>query len=655
MTGGSGRKRAASMLVAAGFALGAAPLHAQSVPPSGAELDPNAPLDPMPDLGVDWPDLDAAPAAPAEPGAPSSEAQVPFSGVRETHVRLAGIDGIGGEEAIEEAFDTASELRAHDDEDSNAAQIERRADADSELFAELLRSQGYYAASVDPAIEGQAGTVTVVLTAFPGPRYTFAGVDLPGLDQADGEAARMLRERFAVKQGDPVVARQVIDSGNALRIALGESGYATAEIGEQDIVIDHEYATARLVLPVTPGPVATFGDIRVSGAPPFPAWHVARIARFDKGDRYEKSEVDDLRRALVATGLVAAAVIKTVPRDGGKIVDLDVALQPAPPRTVAGELGYGTGEGLRAEASWQHRNFFNPEGALTVRGVLGTQEQLFSVSLRRNNFQARDRVANAQFAASHVDRDAYEAKTVSLTAGLERQSNFIWQKPWTWSAGIELLGSRESDRDDATAIERIRTFKIAALPLSLVHDASDNLLDPTRGFRLGVRASPEASTQNGERLGYARVQLDGSAYYPVSARTVLAGRVRLASILGGERDDIAPSRRLYSGGGGSVRGYGYQRLGPRDAAGDPAGGKSLAEFALEARVRLGNFGVVPFFDGGHLTTESNPLGGRWQFGAGIGARYYSSFGPIRVDVGTPLNRQEGDSRIAVTVSLGQAF
>ena len=104
-----------------------------------------------------------------------------------------------------------------------------------------------------------------------------------------------------------------------------------------------------------------------------------------------------------------------------------------------------------------------------------------------------------------------------------------------------------------------------------------------------------------------------------------------------------------------MRGYGYQRLGPRDADNNPIGGKSLAEFALEARVRLGNFGIVPFIDGGTLSTKASPDFKGWQLGAGIGARYYSSFGPIRIDVGTPFNRQPGDSRIAVTVSLGQAF
>jgi translocation and assembly module TamA len=140
---------------------------------------------------------------------------------------------------------------------------------------------------------------------------------------------------------------------------------------------------------------------------------------------------------------------------------------------------------------------------------------------------------------------------------------------------------------------------------------------------------------------------------------VAAGRIRIGTIVGADAFSIAPTRRFYAGGGGSVRGYGYQRLGPRDADGDPVGGRSLAEFALEGRVRLkmfgGNFGVVPFLDGGVLSNERVPALRDWQFGAGLGLRYYSNFGPIRVDVGTPLTPRKGDGPVAVTVSLGQAF
>jgi translocation and assembly module TamA len=633
---------------------------AQTPAASEPELDPSAPLAPLPDLGVEWPDLNTpeqtvAPfeGSSAAPAAPVTEATTD----QRYTVIVEGLGPTGNSEALLKAFDEQSALKADRNKTANVAQIDRRSRADAELLAELLRSQGYYDASVEARTEASDNILTIVLEATPGEQYRFAAVELPGLDAA-GEEAAGLRDVFAVKAGDAVIAEDVIAASQALTTALGERGFAEAQVGEQDIDINRQTHLATLTMPVTPGPIARFGVIRVTGEPPFGDRHVAVLARFKPGDPFKKSEIEDLRRALIATGLVAMAEIRQVPVQGGRVVDLAVRLEPAPSHTIAGELGYGTGQGARLEASWTDRNFFNPEGALTLRAVAGTSEQLAAVQLRRSNFRRRDQTVNLQLSASHQEFDAYEARTVLLAGNIERQSNFIWQKKWTWTVGSELLVTDERGVFDATGLKDTRQFFIAALPLGLGYDGSDSLLDPTTGFRLSGRVSPEISAHGG-KFGYARAQLDASAYHPVSDRVVAAGRIRLGTILGADTFDIAPSRRFYSGGGGSVRGYGYQQLGPKDMDGDPIGGRGLAEFALEARIRVsqfgGNFGIVPFFDGGSLTNETLPDFKDWRFAAGLGVRYYSTFGPIRIDVGVPLNRQKGDGPVAVTVSLGQAF
>ena len=287
--------------------------------------------------------------------------------------------------------------------------------------------------------------------------------------------------------------------------------------------------------------------------------------------------------------------------------------------------------------------------------MIGTLEQVAAVTFRRNNFHGRDRVLTAQMAATHLVRNAFEANTLSLSGSLERQTNIFFQKTWTWSLGGELVATDERDVIVATGEPRRRTYFIGALPSSLNYDGSDDLLNPTRGFRLGGRISPELSLQ-GNVFGYTRAQIDASVYRPITGRVVLAARTRIGSILGAPRDAVAPSRRFYAGGGASVRGYGFQDIGPRDPNNDPIGGRSLAEFSLEARVKaFGNFGVVPFLDAGNIYTSTLPRFTGMRYGAGVGVRYYSNFGPIRVDVGTPINPQRGDPRVAVYVSLGQAF
>jgi translocation and assembly module TamA len=188
----------------------------------------------------------------------------------------------------------------------------------------------------------------------------------------------------------------------------------------------------------------------------------------------------------------------------------------------------------------------------------------------------------------------------------------------------------------------------------VLFDRSNDLLNPTKGFRVKLNLSPEGSVQ-GQFRPYVRAMLEATGYFPVRDDLVIAGRLRAGTITGIDRDDIAPSRRYYGGGGGSVRGYGYQRLGPLDPDGDPVGGRSINEFAIEARYRFGNFGIVPFFDGGNAYESIYPTASDLRFGAGIGGRFYTNFGPMRIDVATPLNPREGDGKIALYISIGQAF
>lgn len=616
--------------------------------PDETQLDPNAPLAPLPNLGVDWPDLAKAPAEPVDPSA-----TLELVGETRYSYAVSGIDAVESP-LLRQRFDELSTLKQHSNAPANAAQLDRRATEDVELLTGLLRGEGYYDARVTSRIEPRGGKPLVTLEADPGVLYRFAGVTVNGLADA-GVKTTALRSAFGIQTDDPVNADTIVAGQTNLTRKIGDEGFPFAKVSDPEIVVDRAAHTATLDMKVTPGGEKRFGEITSLPNTVFDADHMADIARFSPGDPYSDTQIADLRRALIQTGLVSTVDIKPVQSAMPGVVDIAVTVAPAPPHTIAGELGYGAGEGARAEVSWTHRNLFPPEGALTLRGVLGTKEQLGSVVFRRNNFHDRDRVLTFQAVASNLKRNAYQATSFLLSGTLERQTNIFFQKTWTWSLGAELVASDERDVILSTGAPRRRTFFIGAAPTSLTYDGSDDLLNPTRGFRLGGRVSPEVSLQ-GQVFGYARVQFDASAYKSVTPALVVAGRVRLGTIVGAPRDAVAPSRRFYAGGGASVRGYGYQDIGPRDPNNAPIGGRSLTEFSLEARVKaFGNFGIVPFLDGGNIYTSPLPKFSEFRFGAGLGVRYYSNFGPIRVDVGTPVNPQPGDARVAVYVSLGQAF
>lgn len=576
-------------------------------------------------------------------------------------------------------FKDLSALRSLGDNAESAPQVAARARTDEALLGDILRTYGYYSGEVVRQLSGGrtrddddseasdiANEPSARFDVLPGTRYRFGRINLGALPAlAEPDAGRLIAA-FGIKPGDPLAADRIVEREIELRIALGESGYPFAKIDDPGLLIDHARNEGDLMLDVQPGGRYVFGEVASSDPRFLSGRHLGRIARFNPGDVFQQSLETDLRRAIIATGLVSSVTI--TPREtrapvGGRPgeVALDVGFERAPLRTIAGAIGYGTEDGFKFETRWEHRNLFPPEGALRLRGILGTREALASVGVRRNNFQGRDQVLNVDLFASDITTEAVDSRGFGLRGAFEKVSNILFQKPISWQLGGELLYSDERNRDVRSApgepVPR-QAFLIGGVFGSVTLDASDDLLDPSQGYRATLFLAPEVSRAEGTETFYLRAQGDASIYQSVGS-TVLAGRARAATIQGAAAENIAPSRRLYGGGGASVRGYGFQGVGPRDDFGNPTGGASLVEFALEARVETPLFGgaieVVPFIDAGSVGRGSTPDFADIRFGAGIGIRYKTTFGPIRVDVATPLNPTAFDSPVVVYVSLGQAF
>ncbi len=581
-------------------------------------------------------------------------------------VEINGLDKPDGdtETNLKGLFNDLSALHQGHGKAANAAMVTARLTEDRELLRRILASEGWYDARVRTRVDrGEAADqpLTAVLDVTPGKRYSLGSIVIQAPPTVPSD---LIQSNLALNPGEPIVAERVQGAEAQVAVALPQNGYPFAEVGQRDVLLDRDTGLGDYTLPVTVGPRARFGEIATTGDLAFSARHVGVLARFKRGELYDSRKVDDLRQAMVATGLFSSVAIEPQ-RTGRKVPDqpagddteyvtMLVTQDAGPPRTIAGTVGYGTGEGARAEATWTHRNFFRPEGALIVHGVAGTLEQGAGVTFKRSNAGQRDRAFELVAEALHSNYDAYNAYTGRLAAKISRESTPIWQKKLTYAVGVELLATGEEDYDFVLGKRQRRTFYIGGLSGQVGIDHSDSLLNPTKGFRVTALVQPEGSLEHGF-TPYVRAHLDASAYYPVSDDLVIAGRVRVGTIQGAARDEIAPSRRLYAGGGGSVRGFGYQELGPLDPDGKPIGGRSLNEGSAEVRYRFGNFGVVGFVDVGQSYESTTPKFSDLRYGVGIGGRYYTNFGPVRFDVATPINRRKGEPKVAVYVSIGQAF
>jgi translocation and assembly module TamA len=629
---------------------GARPFPPVPGPVEDAPLGDPALSEPLPPLST----FDVQPAG-EEPAASDDEGEA--QRVRYTLV-VEGMDETG----LEGRFRGLSALDDAEGEAVNGAMIAARAEEDVALVVRLLRSEGYYDAVATSAIEqlpaeGDApGRIRVTLTVVAGNRYNFGAIAIAG---PDTEPPGMARRYLPLVSGEPIRAVDVEAAEANVLLRLPQEGYPFPQLNLRDIVLDPDTRLGDYTLPLDPGPRARFAGFTTEGEKlAFDVDHVGVLARFRRGELYDRRKVDDLREAMVSTRLFSTVSAEPVltgetAEDGTQYVNILVRQQAGPARSIDASAGYSTGEGFRLEGAWEHRNLFPPEGALRLAAIAGTQEQNVSVRFRRSNWGQRDRALLVQLDIGRRDFEAFQGYTARLYGLVSRESTPIWQKRWTYAYGAELLATNEN-RNGNAVISLSDAYYIGGLIGQLGYDRSNSLLDPTRGFRLLARVNPEASLRDGSRF-YVRNLIDGSVYYPVGEQFVIAGRARLGSIFGIARDDLAPSRRLYAGGGGSVRGYGFQELGPRDLNNVPLGGRSLAEFALEGRYRFGNYGVVAFVDAGQVYEAQYPTFDSMRFGVGIGGRVYTNFGPVRVDVATPIGRRQGETLINIYVSIGQAF
>jgi translocation and assembly module TamA len=340
------------------------------------------------------------------------------------------------------------------------------------------------------------------------------------------------------------------------------------------------------------------------------------------------------------------------------------------PRVIGASVQYSTTDGPAVRAYWAHRNLFGGAERLRIEGSLfyltedGGQPDRDD-ELRWDNLKedlgGRVRASflkpalwgtrNDFLADAVVERDrteGYTSRLVGVTAGIRHR----------FSDTFSIQGGIEFEKGQTSDILGQVDYTLVGLPLSISYDSTDNALDPTTGIRLLASVTPYPEFL-GSSVPMTIARGTASAYYSLDeeARYVLAGRVGLGSIVDADLEDIPANRRFFAGGGGSVRGFGYRTLSPT-FLGEPIGGRSLLEASLEARVKITDtIGIVPFVDAGTAFEPSFPdFGESVRVSAGLGLRYYTGIGPIRLDVATPLKREKGDDRsIAIYVGIGQAF
>lgn len=576
------------------------------------------------------------------------------------------------DDAVEAAVRSASLLFSYVKEpvDSSGVLFER-ARADRGRIVRALNALGYFAAKVTISIDGGSiddlahedavaskppgEVIAIDVSIVAGPLFTFGVVAIaPAVGSSDEPLQVLKADVTGLFVGGPARSSAVVAANDRIVSALRAAGYPFAAIVGREAIADHNTATLDVTFRVAAGAKAVFGDVGVKGNEAVDAAFLKDLAPFAPGEPYGSAVLDDYKaelERLAVFGSVAVEEGRSLDAQGRLPITATVTERKQ--HAVGVSASYSTLEGAAVGGYWLHRNLWGRAEQLRIdaqasrllsNGLNDTEYGLSAtLTLPATPTRRDDLIFSA--GAKRERPDAFDRDAVFAETRIRRR----FDKTLRAEAAIGFTQSRETDalgtRDRSTV----------QLPLTIAYDTRDNILDPTRGVRITGGVVPIVNLNKGSAFA-GRLDAAASTYVALDDDNVLAGRVAVGFSAAADTQDLPVDMRFFAGGGGSVRGYEYQALSPRNAVNQIAGERSLIEGSLELRSWLwDDIGVAAFVDAGAASDANAPTFDDVGVGVGLGVRYRTPVGPLRLDVALPLDPPAGDASYGVYVALGQAF
>ena len=587
--------------------------------------------------------------------------------------------------------DASNSWKLRQDSPPDATSLIRRVEGDLGPMFDALWAYGYYGSELVVTVAGVRvtaglvpleavraatalrglGVVPVTVTAILGPLFHLRKLAVTGPDGAN--LAEIGRNEMELEPGDAARATDIRAAAGRVVDYYRTRSHPMAKTAKIDATVDHAIGVLDVALVIDRGPAAGLGGFAITGTKDVPPDVVRSFIYREIGEPYSPRILKETRKAVAQIpALGGVRITEATELDANGNVPLTLEVTERPRRSVGFDLLYSSIDGPSLGGSWQNHNLFGGAEQLRLDARVFTAPSLnraaggtvsssepsdlggrFTAGFlkpalwsSRNDLLIdatadRERVGQKSF-------DGYTSSDISLDAMIRHR----------WSERLSAQGGIKAEWVNSTDAQGSLDGSLLSAPLSVAYDTSDDALNPTSGFRVKASLAPIWSSF-GAGGPLATSRLAASGYYPLDedAAYVLAARIGVGTIVGADLAYIPPTERFYAGGGASVRGYGYRTLSPiRD--GRLTGGRSLVEGSVEARIQLTEtVGIVPFVDFGDVFATSVPgaTRGTLGIGSGIGLRYLTPVGPLRLDVAAPLIHRGSQDGVALYISIGQAY
>ncbi len=533
---------------------------------------------------------------------------------------------------------------------------------DLERLKIFYRRQGFYHARIDSQLHiDEQGRVQAQLTIDEGPWVRVRQINvtirepLPDLNFAEIQA------KNPVKLGARFTERSYEEFKALYLTVLQDHGHPRGRV-EGKVHLDEEQNTADIFLTVTPGPLCHFGELQLKKEANVPDYLILRRLTFKQGDVFSLKQLYDSQKRLYETDLfksvsLTPAVVPETETD----IPVVLEVQEGKRGSIKVGLGYGDIDLFRARLALRLRNLAGGGRLLDLEGKYSLREnRIMGTFTNPQVFASRnDFVLQAGWV--HWDLPGFQDRAYFTQARLER--DLPWNFRVYFGHGLEFarpFGIPNETLFILREAEPGQLFTASMAIFGLRRDTTDKSLDPSYGHILSLTQEVAADFLGGN-LQFSRTVAEGRGYRSLGhTGLVLAGRLKFGLIepIQGT-NEIPIFRRFFAGGQGSVRGYRFNYLGPRNPAGTPIGGEAVLEGNVEVRFPLyKEFQGVAFFDFGNVYFKVRDVDpGQFKYASGIGLRYLTPIGPIGLDLGFPLNRinPREDPPVRLLFTIGQQF